>query len=446
MRYISLISMIFTTTAFTACGGANPAPVPGAPIAWESDIDLLVKEFPERDKGLTPDTRAEFLKRMEALRRDFPTMDEQHITVAILQAVAVAHNAHTLARPRPGHPLFTRVPVAVHAFSDGLFIVKTRPELSGLLGAKLVSVSGKDTETVMEQVATTFYGNASWRRYIGATLITMPGLLYGLDVTTDPKGFEIEVEKGDGTRIKQRLDAEAPVAPARSEAWWNLAPTRTREDMNWKFAFDTEATPLPLYLKDPNRPLWVEYLDAHKILYVQYNSSSEEDGSSVKEQSATLLGALDKHEIQKVIVDLRFNTGGNLMLMRGVFERMLRKDVFKQPDSLFVITGTSTFSAGLFCAANLKQEGKAIVVGELAGDDLDFWAEGGKGIELPNSRMWVHPQSGFHSYSTVARPDLEDYLYLDLGIDTLEPDMPAGMTFEEYASGQDPAVERILAL
>jgi hypothetical protein len=110
---------------------------------------------------------------------------------------------------------------------------------------------------------------------------------------------------------------------------------------------------------------------------------------------------------------------------------------------LYVITGRSTFSAGISHAAHLKQSSNATFVGEPIGDELDTWSEGGN-IVLPNSGLTVHFTNGFHSLSTVERPEFEQYEWTDLDLDDLAPDILVRFSSDDYLSGRDPALAAIL--
>ena len=81
-------------------------------------------------------------------------------------------------------------------------------------------------------------------------------------------------------------------------------------------------------------------------------------------------------------MDLRFNSGGDLVVARDFFEKLAHEAWADRPGRLFVIVGRCTFSAGLYHAAQMKQLSRAIFVGEPVGDRLDYWAEGGQ-IVLP---------------------------------------------------------------
>ncbi len=140
-----------------------------------------------------------------------------------------------------------------------------------------------------------------------------------------------------------------------------------------------------------------------------------------------------------LVVDLRFNTGGNLDLSKDLMTR-LQQEAAGRP--VYVITGRATFSAGLYHAAQWKQWGKATFIGEPVGDRLDYWSEGGN-INLPNSKIAIHFADSFHRYSHKEYPDRKPY-FEELSIDSLAPDDPVIPSFADYAAGRDPAMDIVL--
>jgi hypothetical protein len=155
--------------------------------------------------------------------------------------------------------------------------------------------------------------------------------------------------------------------------------------------------PLPLYLRHPDRYYWHEYLTDRQALYVRYFRSQQlASGLSLSEYVQAIVRELEGKAVTRVVIDLRFNTGGDIGLGRAAMDT-LRTLVREKRAEVVVISGRATFSAGLYHLAEWKTWG-ARIVGEPAGDDLDFWAEGGN-IILPNSGLYVHYANGFHGYS-----------------------------------------------
>jgi C-terminal processing protease CtpA/Prc len=155
-----------------------------------------------------------------------------------------------------------------------------------------------------------------------------------------------------------------------------------------------------------------------------------------------VIETLDQPEFEAVIVDLRFNTGGDLGTAQGFFEGLAAHPDLAAGGRLAVIVGQATFSAGLFHAAQLRASGLATLVGREPGDRLDYWSEGGN-IRLPNSGHTLHFSNGYHSYS--GRPDSSvEKIFRSLSVESLAPDIEIRMTSGAYQTGKDPLLDAAL--
>ena len=90
---------------------------------------------------------------------------------------------------------------------------------------------------------------------------------------------------------------------------------------------------------------------------------------------------------------------------------------------------------------------RVTIIGTHVGDRLDFWAEGGS-FDLPNAFIRVHYAAGRHRYDGPCE-NLRDCFWLNqrfpVRVSTLEPDIPAPLTFADYRARRDPAMEAVLA-
>jgi hypothetical protein len=192
----------------------------------------------------------------------------------------------------------------------------------------------------------------------------------------------------------------------------------------------------PLYLKYPDRHYWVEYLSDSDIVYVQYNRSQPMPAEPMVDFIRRVTGLFDSHPVRGLIVDVRFNTGGDLGVGTPLVETLAG---LLKGRPVVAIVGRNTFSAGITHAVQWKQLANAYIVGEPVGDDLDMWAEGGN-LLLPNSRLTVHYANGFHTYSKKEYPAFRPY-FADFNIESLAPDMGVEPTWPAYMLGHDRALE-----
>lgn len=415
------------------------------PAQWREDLQFAVDTFLARDRSFSPEARQQFRIAIAELQKTVDGKTDDQIIVEFAKAVALARNAHTRLYLLRNRSELRRYPIRVWWFSDGLYVVRATPEYSQLLGAKISRIGGRAVENVKQAVDPLFAGNASWHTYMSAYTLTSPDVLIGLGLI-GPRGVaEITFTNRQGKKGKSQLE---PLPLRRSdqptESWWDLCPTRPRNDGSWVSALSNDAGRLPLYLQNTERQYWSQYLPNGRLFYIQFNrATNAPTGESLAEFGKRSLGELQSAAVDKIVVDLRFNTGGDLSIGRPFIERLaaLAKE---RKTKVYVITGRATFSAGLFHALQLRQEVSAILVGEPVGDELDFWSEGGN-LLTPNSRLSLHYADRFHSMSSVARPEFGQYLVTDtdLGVTNVKPDILVRMSARDYFAGRDPDLQAV---
>jgi hypothetical protein len=413
------------------------------PAQWREDLQFAVDTFLARDRSFSPAARQQFRDAIAELQKTVETKSDNQIIVELATAVALAGNAHTRLYLLRNRSELRRYPIRVWWFADGLYVVRATPEYAELLGARIIRIGGHPVDRVRTAVGPLYAGNAPWRTYMSAYTMTSPDVLIGLGLIAADGKAQIEFINRHGQKRQRRLE---PLPLRRSdqptESWWDLCPTRPRDDGSWLSAVD--ATRLPLYLQNTERQYWSQYLPAEHLFYVHFNRSGNAPaGESLAEFGKRVLAELQSTATRKIMVDLRFNTGGDLSVGRpfiaqlGAFARARKIKVY-------VITGRATFSAGIYHAMQLRQFADAILVGEPIGDVLEIWSEGGN-LLTPNSKLSLHFADRLHSYSPVERPEFSQYLVkdTDLSITNPMPDIMVRMSARDYFAGRDRALDAV---
>ena len=111
------------------------------------------------------------------------------------------------------------------------------------------------------------------------------------------------------------------------------------------------------------------------------------------------------------------------------------------------LPGPATLSAGIATAARLKyfSGGRAVIVGEPAGDGLRMWSEGPT-FTLPNSKLQVKAATAFHDFEgarfELGKTYFMDFLY-SVPAGDIDVDLPVTVSFEEYVTARDPVLEAL---
>jgi hypothetical protein len=412
--------------------------------AWRQDLDIAERKLLRYDRSFDAEEARRFSEAIGGLRQALAKKSDAEIIVGLARAVAIAENAHTRLYILRNRTELRRLPVRLWWFADGLRVVRATVAHRDLVGCAVTRIGKHSPSRVRETVAPLFAGNASWREYMSVYSMTSPEVLFGLGLVDSLESISLQF-RCSGRTMTVAL-AAPPLAKRASptEAWWDLSPGRKpTTDEDW--ISPPVVTPLPTYLRHPETFYWHEYLPDSQALYVNYSRSQQmSSGPPLGEYAQTIAHDVRDKPLKKIVIDLRFNTGGDAGLGRAVMEE-LRTLSQSRKATVAVISGRATFSAGLIHLAQWKGWG-ATIVGEPAGDELDFWAEGGN-IVLPNSRLYVHYANGFHRYSRKEYPQFRPYFaFADLNVNTIAPDVPARMTFDQYVRGEDPALQAALAL
>jgi hypothetical protein len=188
----------------------------------------------------------------------------------------------------------------------------------------------------------------------------------------------------------------------------------------------------------------------HEVLYIRSNQIEGLAGSDLNlKLELILITEVAPYRPKSVIVDLRYNWGGNFGNTIA-FAQALPK-LLPPGGHDYVLVSANTFSAAIVTAAMLKEGGgsKVELLGTPMGDDARFFAEG-RPIPLPNSHLDLRPASQLEDWGrgchSMKRCFWADVIWGPKSPISLRPDEEVSPTFAEYAAGRDPVLERAPAL
>jgi hypothetical protein len=405
--------------------------------AWQQDLDYTERKLLRLETSFTQASRQAFVSSVANLKASVGRVDDAHLIVGLARTLASIGNAHTRLYLLRNRTDLRRLPIRVWWFEDHLHIIRTSPEQIRLLGCEVIRIAGVPALRAKQMVAELYAGRSGWRDYMSTYSLTSPEILYGANIAPS-----MESIRWDLNCSREAVSADLKPLPLKRsttpvESWWDLAPgapPTLKDEKGMTFAV------MPAYLKHPDRPYWFELLPDVGAVYFQYNRAASDEQHPLAKFEEELMKAMTRHPRAALIVDLRFNTGGDGNIARQMMTNVQNACAFRK---VYVITGRATFSAGLFHAVQWKHWGKAIFVGEEPGDELEFFAEGGN-ILLPNSGLTVHFANARHCYSAASKtPSTE--CFMEVRVEPFSVALPASNSFEQYRSGRDAALETIVA-
>lgn len=382
---------------------------------WIEDINLLSSELSQKHKNLFfQKSKEDFFKEIASLKANIESLNDYEIKLQIAKIVASIRDAHTSV------PLQINLllPLELYWFSDGIYVIATLTEYKDLLYCKITKVDKIDIEEVINILSTIIsYENQSYLKSQIPKYFPAIELLYDLGIVNDIDCLELTFENEN--KIIRTLEIKS--LPLRA---WREKQSLINSDLML-------SNKLPLYRRNSDSYYWFEYLEVSNTIYFKYNVCRDMSSTDLITFSKRIIQFIEEHIVEKFIIDLRNNFGGNSSLLEPLMDYVKQCEKINKKGNLFVIIGRETFSSALLNVLYLKENSSAIFIGEPTGGKPNCYGELQRLI-LKNSGLTV-------CYSTMYYKIIEDDTLL-----SFLPDVNISITVQNYINNQDPCLEYII--
>ena len=402
-----------------------------------ADLQTFEQGFLAVDQSFSASARDDARRRFEKLKGNAEAMSEAEFDLAIAEIAALTDNAHSKFYAAHWAAKFDRLGVRFYIADDGIFVADALPHYENLIGRNVTAIAG---HTLTELRAT-------WDRYENGTegqrdqtlyfFVESPAVMHAAGLAASAEALVLTFANGERVRVQASADWEPP------EGIWSIVPQAREIELSR--AGRIKGT--PLYLQEPESFYRVVGLAELDAVYLQFRANVDFNREiDLREATRKTLNELRQQKPQYVIVDQRFNLGGDLNTTRDLMQGLA--EVVGATGRVFVITSGRTFSAGISSVGYLKQSGRerVTIVGRPLGDHLEFWAEG-RPIELAQSGAHVGVATERHNYVTgCPESDCHDSIRRHpIKVRTLAPDFQPAVLYADVVSGRDPDLEYIEA-
>jgi hypothetical protein len=399
-----------------------------------------------KSKAFTKAGREAALALIAQMERKASSLSDADFLLGMMRVTALAANGHDCVDEgdRAWLPA-TRLPLHLIWFADGLVVARAAPQESDLLGARVTAIEGLAPDRLLAALRPLSGGTDAYRKWDLMWVVENGGLLHALGLARDANALRFRFRLRDRKSIARTI-AFVPksAAPPATDAvrYGAPAPYDGEAKAGWRAAADPLRA--PLYLEEPDRHFRAVRLPALDALYIQLRANADAGGEKLVPFVHRVTAMLQARRPENLVLDLRFDIGGNIDLTRG----LMREIATRTPGMVYVLVGTHTFSAGIAAAAIVRHDGGAhvTIVGEGVGDRLRWWSE----IDvtcLPHSDLRLHGTHGL--WDLVRGCAGEAGCYGDrfnAVVGTLAPDIAAPLTAAAWLAGRDPAMEAVAAM
>lgn len=374
------------------------------------DILYFQKELPKRHKNLYDKiSRESFISLTESLISKVDQLDTVQVFIEIGKILAEVKDAHTDINLLNGYAY----PLRFWLFDDELYVIDANEDYKEMINARVLKIDGNDIGTVINKLSTVIpHENESWLLAMLQSHLRFPVYLYGLGMQEDENQAVFTVEK-DGEMLDFAVNGLDYFSEEIKYVNQNIPAAFTgKAEKNYDY----------------------KYYPDKGALYFEYNQCANMEGLPFKDFNREMFELIEKNKPDKIIIDLRSNTGGNSEVLNP-FTDELKKYVRKNKDlKVYMLIGRYTFSSGMFAIFRIREAAPGVVaIGEATGGAIDCYGDV-RSFMLPNSGIPINYSTKYFSLSKV-------YGYKSDSYECFKPDVELLPSFDDYKAGIDPVLE-----
>lgn len=385
---------------------------------WKRDVRYLRKELPNRHIQLfSVLSRKEFNLRLDWLEQHCDSMSDVEVLFYLQRLMADIGDAHTGVEF--GKEFFTNSSLPLHLirFADGYHVIYTLPEYKEMLLSRIEAINGFPVQQIEDSLKRLFpqdgsnYALSKLHRYLPSVAI-LKSFGFCADENSETKvavkdtaGNVREFAMNQGKVTRQNRVGALP-----DSLTFILQSERSFFDVFWR---GDDSILYIMYNKCWSRELQREYGDKSEDL-TSY--------PSFVEFSNKVFLMADQYPVRKLVLDLRYNSGGSSPQGTVLIKKMLEHEKLRKARA-FVVLSRFTFSSAVLNAMDMKNTMEAVYVGETAGGTPNHFGE---------VKFFLLPSSGLRvAYST------KYFERITNGPNVLAPEVKVAETFENFMAGED---------
>jgi hypothetical protein len=425
-RFVAVLAVAIASSQSTGAGKTPLEPATAMTAAkWSEDLAVYRAQMPKIHGNLFHTmTQEQFRTALDVLEKRLPHLTSNQVKTEIMRLVALVHDGHTRLRQETlgNHML----PVRLHFFADGLYVEAADKSYANLVGGQVTrigAISAAEAYAAVRPLIPVDKDNEDRRRLLAPDLLVTPELMQAIGATDTDAEVSLTVEKS-GRVITASLPA-GPLRPWKNHGW-------PAEPEGWLNARHSSNTPVPIWLRHTDKNYWHEFLNGGRTLYIQYNQVEDERaGEPIASYFPRVFREAEAKGVERVILDLRLNGGGNNELNRPIWHALIKSKRLNQKGKLWVLTGPQTFSAAMNCVDEIEMNTHALFAGEPTGETPNMWGDPAD-LRLPNSGIVIQASTLWWQLED-PRDDRP----------FRAPDLLVGLRFADYVRNVDPVMRAV---
>ena len=296
---------------------------------WHADLAYFARELPKRHlNAFHAVTREQFDAAVKELDASIDGANDDAIVVGFQRITAMIGDGHTVMHIPPN---WHRLAVQIEPFGDEWRVTRVPEATKSILGGRVTAISGVPiAEVVRRLTAETPQDELpQLQRFAVTQKIHFAEGLHGSGITKSADEATLTVLGDDGATTDVVVRSVPFNTP--TQDWVGIS------------------SETPISRRDPQSAFVVQYLPAQKTVCVNWRRYENLDNNAAK-----LWQLVDSSDVNKIVIDLRQNDGGDFKVgRRYMVSEVARRAAKVKP---IVLISARTFSAAMVNAIDLRND------------------------------------------------------------------------------------------
>ena len=315
--------------------------------------------------------------------------------------LALSNDSHTSLEAGDIYSYFMYYPLQLNYVGDKVYVVSGLSDYKDYMGKEVTAINGVNIKVIEEIVSLVVpHDNTVYLKLWLNNQLNNTSFLSFINVADSDKA-PVTLTFSDGKNV-------------------SLSPTLSQE-IDRDEIISAFSSYSPYIYQGYYRAMEIR----DDVLLISYNTCSDNPSYPMKNFTSDLKKVLSKKKYSKIIVDLRYNGGGNSAVLNPVI-KLLKKEKC----SKYALIGENTFSSAILNALSLKDDADFTLVGTPTGGSINHYGEL-KSFTLPETGWEVYYSSKYFKLSKKYEGSIIPDVYIEKDA-------------ESYFSGIDKEVEYCL--
>lgn len=308
-------------------------------------------------------SKEDFNNKVAVMASKIDTLNYETFIAELFKLNVAIGDEHTRIEPR----FKLSLPIKFEQFHDGIFVTGIAPQESAFLLSKLIAINGYTIDEINKKFKEVIKDdNRSYFEVYQQQFLNNPSFLKGLGILASDKSAAFTLQN------------------AKHETFTITLNATNKDSLKLTMASQYE-TILPY--RERGKDYWYVYDSARNLIYFNFVRCIDDENHPFPQFNEELFSKIKQVHPGKVIVDLRFNSGGNSGVLEPFIDSIKHSYLNKKGD-FYVLIGKSTFSSSLMNAIECKRYTNAILVGQMTSGNINHYGEV-RGFRLPNTKIVI---------------------------------------------------------